>query len=95
MPPNIKVALKPNFMSCYLCCFSLSMHLLQSLLKFKIFITGGRKYLKLYIWSKMRSSSLYTMLKPSKTTSPNKLFDYDCVTLYNFVSVSIWKKYLQ
>ena len=22
------------------------------------------------------------MLKPSKTISPNKLFDYDCVTLY-------------
>ena len=30
----------------------------------------------------MLSSSLYTMLKLSKTTSPNKLFDYDCVTLY-------------
>ena len=30
----------------------------------------------------MLSSSLYTILKLSKTTSPNKLFDYDCVTLY-------------
>ena len=30
----------------------------------------------------MLSSSLHTMLKSSKTTSPNKLFDYDCVTLY-------------
>ena len=30
----------------------------------------------------MLSSFLYTMLKPSKTTYPNKLFDYDCVTLY-------------
>ena len=29
----------------------------------------------------MLSSFLYTMFKPSKT-SPNKLFDYDCVTLY-------------
>ena len=29
----------------------------------------------------MLSSSLYTMLKPSKT-SPNKLFDYDGVTVY-------------
>ena len=28
---------------------------------------------------------MYTMLKHSKTTSPNKLFDYDCVTLYLFV----------
>ena len=33
--------------------------------------------------SKMMSFSLYTMLKLSKTTSPNKLFDYNCVTLYN------------
>ena len=28
------------------------------------------------------TSALYTMLKLPKTTSPNKLFDYDCVTLY-------------
>ena len=35
-----------------------------------------------YIWSKILSSSLYTMLKLSKTTSPNKLFDYDCVTVF-------------
>ena len=33
--------------------------------------------------SKMLSSSLYTMLKLSKTTYPIKLFDYDCVTLYH------------
>ena len=31
----------------------------------------------------MLSSSLFTMLKLSKTTSPNKLFDYDCITLYS------------
>ena len=30
----------------------------------------------------MLSSSLYTMLNLTKTTSPNKLFDYDCITLY-------------
>ena len=30
----------------------------------------------------MLSSSLHTLLKLSKTTSPNKLFDNDCVTLY-------------
>ena len=30
----------------------------------------------------MLSSSLYTMIKLSKTTSLNKLFDYDCVRLY-------------
>ena len=34
-----------------------------------------------YMWSKMLSSSLYTMLKLSKMTSLNKLFDFDCVTL--------------
>ena len=28
-------------------------------------------------------SSLYTMIKLSKTSTPQKLFDYDCVTLYN------------
>ena len=30
----------------------------------------------------MLSSSLYTLIKLSKTTSPQKLFDNDCVTLY-------------
>ena len=29
------------------------------------------------IWSKMLSSSLYAMLKLSKRSSPQKLFDYD------------------
>ena len=58
------------------------MYFLQSLLKSLIFIIEGLKYLLPYIWSKMLISSLYTMLKLSNTTSPNKLFDYDCVTLY-------------
>ena len=31
----------------------------------------------------MLSSSLDTLLMMSKTTSPKKLFGYDCVTLYN------------
>ena len=30
----------------------------------------------------MLSSSLDALLKVSKTSSPQKLFDYDCVTLY-------------
>ena len=30
----------------------------------------------------MLSSSLDTLLKVSKTTSPQTLFSYDCVTLY-------------
>ena len=37
----------------------------------------------------MLSSALYTMLKPSKTTSPNRLFDYDCVTLYYFTWIGV------
>ena len=37
----------------------------------------------------MVSSSLDTLLKLSKTTSPNKLFDYKCVTLYVAVIVFI------
>ena len=40
----------------------------------------------LYIWSKMLSSSLDTLLKVSKTTYPQKLFAYDCVTLYNMLT---------
>ena len=36
----------------------------------------------------MLSSSLDAMLKLSKTTSPPKLFDYDCVTLYPIMFVS-------
>ena len=32
----------------------------------------------------MLSSSLNTLLKVSKTTYPQKLFTYDCVTLYIF-----------
>ena len=35
----------------------------------------------LYIWSKILSLSLDTLLKVSWTTSPKKLFAYDCVTL--------------
>ena len=36
----------------------------------------------------MLSSSLDTLLKVSETTSPQKLFVYDCVTLYdNFLMV--------
>ena len=31
----------------------------------------------------MLSSSIYAILKKSKTSSPQKLFDYDCVTLYH------------
>ena len=37
-----------------------------------------------YIRSKMLSSYLNSMLTLSKMTSPPKLFDYDCMTLYLF-----------
>ena len=40
-----------------------------------------------YNWPKMLSSSLYAMIKLSKKSSPQKLFDYDCVTLYVLYSV--------
>ena len=36
----------------------------------------------LYIWSHTLSSFLDTLLKVSETTSPQKLFANDCVTLY-------------
>ena len=35
----------------------------------------------------MLSLSLYAMLKLSKTTSPQKLFDHDCITLYTFLNL--------
>ena len=85
MYTKIGVAIKKKHFYEFLvveCCISLNMHFLQSLLKILISIIEGPKYLFSYIWSKMLSSSLYTMLKLSKTTSPNKLFDYDCLTLY-------------
>ena len=36
----------------------------------------------------MLSSSLYTLLKVSKTTSLQKLFAYDCATLYIHIYIS-------
>ena len=42
----------------------------------------------------MLTSSLHTMLEPSKTTSPNKSFDYDCVTLYD-VCTRFWSRLMQ
>ena len=51
-----------------------------------IFMIIIRTYLLLYIWSKMLSASRDSLLKPPKTTSPQKLFPSFCITLY--------KKYL-
>ena len=41
-----------------------------------------------YVWSIILSSSLYTLSKLSKTTYPDKLFDFDCVTLQ--LSIKNW-----
>ena len=42
----------------------------------------------------MRSSSLYAMLMLSKTSSPQKLFDYDCMTLYNIHPMYVYILYI-
>ena len=41
----------------------------------------------------MLSSSLDTLLKLSKTTSSNKLFDYDCGTLYHAIQFCFITEY--
>ena len=41
----------------------------------------------------MLSSSLDTLLKVSKTTYLNKLFAYDCVTLYICIQILFTNKY--
>ena len=40
------------------------------------------KHLLLYIWSKMLSSSLDSLINLSQMTSPHKLIPSDCITLY-------------
>ena len=40
----------------------------------------------IYIWFKMLTSFLDRWLNVSKTTSPQKPFAYDCVTLYIYKS---------
>ena len=65
------------------CYFNVSVHFRIMSWKLKIIIIKIWKHICYwYVWFKMPFSSLYTLLKMSKTTSPNKLFDYDCVTLY-------------
>ena len=56
-----------------------------STITLKIFKPHNKKSVHIcfsYICSKLLSSSLDTLLKVSRTTSPHKLFVYDCVTLY-------------
>ena len=50
-----------------------------------------RTYFLLYIWSEMLALSRYVLLKLSETTSPQKLFPSDCITLY-IKKIIIFKK---
>ena len=79
MHTYIEIALKTNFMSSLLyrvsCISSSTIRILNLYIE-------SPKIFAYYIWSKKLSSSLYAMLKPSKMKSPQKLFDYDCMTLY-------------
>ena len=58
------------------------MHFLPLLFISKIFIVKIRKCLFLILLSKMLSSSIYALLKLSKTKSPHKKLPSDCITLY-------------
>ena len=51
-------------------------------LKIYIFIKKTKIFALIHIWSTILTSSLDTMLTLSKTTSPQKLFLSDCITLY-------------
>ena len=81
MLTNTAVALKPIFLV-IVCCISLNMHFLQSLIKLIIFIINIPRYLLFIHLFKILPSSLYDLLKLSKTTSPHKLFPSDCIALY-------------
>ena len=50
--------------------------------RLQIIIMKYQTYLLLYIRSKMLSSSRDALLKLSKTTSPQKPFPCDCISLY-------------
>ena len=43
-------------------------------------------------WSKMLSTSRDALLKLFKTTSPQKLFPSDCITLYTEIGTVSWVK---
>ena len=54
-----------------------------------------RTYVLLYIWYKMLFSSCNALLKLSKTTYPQKLFDYDYITLYIVINVYFRSSYIK
>ena len=85
MHTNIELSLKTNFMSFFLQRAAFLQYAFSSItLKILNPQIKVRTYFFIYIWSQMLSSSLDALLKVSKTTTPQKLFASDCVTLYIF-----------
>ena len=78
--------LKPNFMSSLMLCavFLFNMHFPQLLFKFKIFLNKLPKYL-LFTFMALHAFFIpidLPLLKLPMTTSPQKLFRSDCITMY-------------
>ena len=71
MHTNIKVARKPNF-------WSAAFLLICIFLNSKFHNKGPKIFVFIY---QMLSSSIYAMLTLSKTTSPQKMFHFNCITL--------------
>ena len=71
MHTNITVAL--NEFLVVVCCIFLNMQFLQLVLRIKFFIIKTHADFLEYFWYKLLPSSLYAMLKLSKTTSHKKL----------------------
>ena len=67
-------------------CINLDIHYLKSILNFNVFIIQIRKYLLLYVWSKMLYLCLHAMLTLFKTKSATKLFPSDCITDFPYIT---------
>ena len=79
MHTNTTVALKPNFMSspCYVLYFSKYAYSSITLKIKNLHDKDPKKFALKFFFSKMLSSSLFTMLKMSKTTSSKNLLPSD------------------
>ena len=80
MHTYIELSLKPNF-ELFLgeSCISFKMHFSSITLKtLNLHNKSSNTLFFLFIWSKILSSSLDTLLKLSQTTSPQKLITYNC-----------------
>ena len=76
MHTNIVGALKPNVMNsfhCYVLKYAFSLITIR--------ISNFENICFSCIWSKMLSSSIFAIFRLSKTNSPQKLFEYDCIKL--------------